>query len=149
VSANSPAVTILFLCTGNSCRSQMAEGWARHLKPDRLRPYSAGVSPGSLDPGAVRVMAEAGVDISGQQAKDVRELLHIPFEYVITVCDHAHASCPIFPGNAKVVHHGFDDPPVLARAARDENEALAIYRRVRDEIRNLVAGLPENLAPKP
>jgi arsenate reductase len=94
-------------------------------------------------------MAEASVDISGQRAKDVGELLHVPFDYVITVCDHARESCPIFPGNVRVTHHGFDDPPVLARAIENEDEVLAIYRRVRDEIRDFVATLPEDLIPEP
>jgi arsenate reductase len=137
---------VLFLCTGNSCRSQMAEGWARHLKGDRIEAYSAGLETHGLNPLAVRVMAEAGVDISGHRSKNVREVLNVPFDYVVTVCGHAHETCPLFPGRAKVVHVGFDDPPALARAAKDEEEALGCYRRVRDEIRRFVETLPEGLA---
>ena len=134
---------ILFLCTGNSCRSQMAEGWARHLKGRELEPFSAGIEARGLDPRAVRVMAEAGVDISGQRSKRVAELKDMAFDYVVTVCDHAHEHCPLFPGKAKVVHVSFDDPPRLARDAKSEDEALAHYRRVRDEIRAFIERLPE------
>lgn len=137
--------TILFLCTGNSCRSQMAEAWARHLRHTQLEPYSAGVNPGVLDPRAVRVMSEVGLDISAGRPKHVRELIDVKLDYVITVCDHAHETCPIFPGRTKVIHHGFDDPPHLARSAQTEEEALAIYRRVRDEIRAYIETLPEEL----
>lgn len=136
---------ILFLCTGNSCRSQMAEGWTRHLKGDAIEAYSAGIETHGLNPYAVRVMAEAGVDISGQRSKHVDELAGVPFDYVITVCDHARESCPLFPGTARVLHAGFDDPPRLAAAARTEAEALGHYRRVRDEIRAFVERLPEVL----
>jgi arsenate reductase len=139
------AVRVLFLCTGNACRSQMAEGWARHLKADVIEPYSAGVHPAGLSRNAVRVMAEAGVDISGHRSKHVDELATMPFDYVVTVCDDAHESCPVFPGATKVVHHSFDDPPRLAAIAATEEERLAAYRRVRDEIRDFVATLPEAL----
>lgn len=140
-----PKLRILFLCTGNSCRSQMAEGWARHLHGDRIEARSAGVAPKGLDPRAVRVMAEAGVDISGQVSGHVDELAGVPFDWVVTVCDSARESCPLFPGPARVVHRGFDDPPRLAADAAGEEEALAPYRRVRDEIRAFVAGLPGSL----
>lgn len=133
---------ILFLCTGNSCRSQMAEGWTRHLKGEVIEPYSAGIETHGLNPHAVRVMAEVGVDISKQRSKHVDELKGITFDYVVTVCDHAHESCPLFPGRTKVIHVGFDDPPRLARAARTADEALEHYRRVRDEIRAFVERLP-------
>jgi arsenate reductase len=136
---------VLFLCTGNSCRSQMAEGWTRHLKGHRIEPYSAGIETHGLNPRAVRVMAEAGVDISGHRSKHVAELSHVRFDYVVTVCDHAHESCPLFPGKAKIVHRSFDDPPRLACDAASEEEALAHYRRVRDEIRAFVQQLPEAL----
>ena len=136
---------ILFLCTGNSCRSQMAEGWARHLKGDRLEAYSAGIEARGLDPRAVRVMAEAGVDISGQRSRPVADLVGVAFDYVVTVCDHAAETCPVFPARTAVVHAGFDDPPRLARDAATEEEALAHYRRVRDQIREFVATLPEAL----
>lgn len=138
---------ILFLCTGNSCRSRMAEGWANHLKGDILEPYSAGVDPKRVDPLAVRVMEEAGVDISGHRSKALDELREIDFDYVITVCDHAREMCPLYPGRTKMVHRHFDDPPSLARDAADDEEVLGIYRRVRDEIRDFVAGLPESLPP--
>ena len=136
---------VLFLCTGNSCRSQMAEGWARHLKSDAIEAYSAGIEPHGLDPRAVRVMAEVGVDISGHRSKHIEELRGIQFDYVVTVCNRAHESCPLFPGKTKVVHVGFDDPPRLARQAKDEHEALSHYRRVRDEIRRFIESLPEGL----
>jgi arsenate reductase len=138
---------ILFLCTGNACRSQMAEGWARHLKGDLLDACSAGVEPHVLDPRAVRIMAEAGVDISGHRSKHVREFAGVALDYVVTVCDNARESCPLFPGRAKVAHAGFEDPPRLAREAKTEEEALRHYRRVRDEVRKFVETLPESLAP--
>ncbi len=138
-------LNILFLCTGNSCRSQMAEGWAHALKSDVLRPYSAGIETHGLNPNAVKVMAEAGVDITGQKSENIRDLLDIPFDVVITVCGHAHESCPIFPANARIVHVGFDDPPALARELDDEEEKLNCYRRVRDEIKAFVEQLPNNL----
>lgn len=136
---------VLFLCTGNSCRSQMAEGWARHLRGDVLEPYSAGIETHGLNPRAVAAMAEAGVDISRHRSTLLDELAGIDFDYVVTVCAHAHESCPVFPGRARVIHAGFDDPPALARGAATEDEAMAPYRRVRDEIRVFVATLPEAL----
>jgi len=136
---------VLFLCTGNSCRSQMAEGWARHLKGNVIEAYSAGIETHGLNPHAVKVMAEAGVDIANHRSKHLDEVKHIPFDYVVTVCDHAHESCPLFPGRTKVVHVGFDDPPRLAKDAKSEQEALDGYRRVRDEIRTFVKTLPESL----
>jgi len=139
-------IRILFLCTGNSCRSQMAEGWARHLKAGVIEAHSAGIETHGLNPLAVKVMKEAGVDISGQRSKHVDEVKHIPFDYVVTVCDHANQHCPVFPGKAKVIHVGFDDPPSLAAQASTETEALSVYRRVRDEIRRFVETLPESLS---
>ena len=136
---------ILFLCTGNSCRSQMAEGWARHLKRDLIEAHSAGIETHGLNSNAVSAMAEAGVDISGHRAKKVEEVLDVPFDYVVTVCDHAHETCPLFPGKAKVVHRSFDDPPRLAIEASNDEEAFEHYRRVRDEIRVFVETLPESL----
>ena len=133
---------ILFLCTGNSCRSQMAEGWTRALRSDCVEPYSAGIEPHALDPRAVRVMAEVGVDISGQRSKHVDELRGIEFDRVVTVCGHAHEHCPVFPGKTRVIHVGFDDPPRLAAGAKTEEERLRHYRRVRHEIRGFVEGLP-------
>jgi len=140
-------LNILFLCTGNSCRSQMAEGWGRHLKGDRIDFHSAGIETHGLNPNAVKVMAEAGVDISGQRSQHIDEFKDTALDYVITVCGHADENCPIFPGYIKVVHHGFDDPPKLAREAATKEEGLAHYRRVRDEIRAYVETLPESLTP--
>jgi arsenate reductase (thioredoxin) len=136
---------VLFLCTGNSCRSQMAEGWARCLKGDQIEAYSAGIEARGLDPDAVRVMAEAGVDIFHQRSKRVAELRGMDFDYVVTVCGHAQESCPAFPAKAEVIHVDFDDPPRLAANAPTEAERLAPYRRVRDEIRAFVETLPTSL----
>jgi len=136
-------IKILFLCTGNSCRSQMAEGWARHLKGDVIEAYSAGIETHGLNPNAVRVMAEAGIDISSHKSKHLDDLKEIGFDYVITVCDHANESCPMFPGKTKVVHVGFDDPPRLAKEAETEEDALNCYRSVRDEIKAFVQKMPD------
>ena len=133
---------VLFLCTGNSCRSQMAEGWARFLKGDVLEPYSAGTVARGLDQRAVKVMAEAGVDISGQRSKRIEELEGVQFDLVVTLCGHAQEHCPVFTGGTKVAHFPIFDPPALAREARSEEEILAHYRRARNEIRNLVEDLP-------
>ena len=135
-------IKVLFLCTGNSCRSQMAEGWARHLKADVMEPYSAGIEKHGLNPHAVKVMAEAGVDITGQRSKTVAELGPMEFDYVVTVCGHANQDCPLFPGKAKVVHVGFDDPPKLSAGLPDGEPKLAIYRPVRDQIRAFIETLP-------
>ncbi len=139
---------VLFLCTGNSCRSQMAEGWAKALKADVIDAYSAGIEIHGLNPNAVKVMCEAGVDISGHQSKRVDDLKDVDFDYVVTVCGHANETCPMWlGGKAKVVHVGFDDPPALARelAAKGASaEAqLDCYRRVRDEIKAFVETLPD------
>ncbi len=138
-------MNILFLCTGNSCRSQMAEGWARRLKGERFTAYSAGIETHGLNSLAVKVMAEAGVDISAHRSKRLDEINDVAFDWVITVCDAANESCPVFAGAVKRYHVSFDDPPRLARGAKTEEEALAQYRRVRDEIRAFVAGLPDSL----
>ena len=138
-------IRILFLCTGNSCRSQMAEGWAKHLKGDTIESYSAGIETHGLNPSAVRVMEEAGVDISRHRSKHISELEDIEFDYVFTVCGHADENCPVFPGKTKIVHVGFDDPPKLAAEARTEEERLNHYRRVRNEIKTFVERLPEAL----
>jgi arsenate reductase len=138
---------VLFLCTGNSCRSQMAEGWARALKADCIEPYSAGIEAHGLSRLAVKVMAEAGVDISGQSSKTVEAVKDVPFDYVVTVCGHANETCPMWlSGKVKLLHVGFDDPPVLAKYARTEEEALIHYRRVRDKIRAFIESLPEMLS---
>ncbi len=126
----------------------MAEGWARHLKADSVEAYSAGIETHGLNRDAVQVMAEAGVDISVHRSKLVSDIMHIPFDYVVTVCGHAAETCPVFPGKAKVLHHGFDDPPKLAQNAKTKEEALEQYRRVRDEIRAFVETLPQSLSQK-
>jgi arsenate reductase len=133
-------MNILFLCTGNSCRSQMAEGWARHLHGAVIDAFSAGIEKHGINPLAVQVMAEAGVDISGQRSKLVSELPRLKFDLVVTLCNHASETCPYFPG--KTLPRGFDDPPQLAAHARSEEEALNHYRRVRDEIRTFILELP-------
>lgn len=134
---------VLFLCTGNSCRSQMAEGWCRLLKGDLIEPYSAGIEVHGLNPNAVKVMAEAGMDISDHKSKHLDVVKDIEFDYVITVCGHANESCPMFPGKTKVIHAGFDDPPWLAQQSKSESEALNCYRRVRDEIKAFIETLPD------
>ncbi|MFK4766099.1 arsenate reductase ArsC [Desulfobaculum sp. SPO524] len=138
-------IRILFLCTGNSCRSQMAEGFARHLKAPVIHAQSAGIVKHGLNPLAVRAMADAGVDISGQSSKTLEELPDLNFDYVITLCGNAKETCPRFPGRATVLHRGFDDPPQLAQNAATEAEALAHYARVRDEIRAFIISLPQAL----
>ena len=137
---------ILFLCTGNSCRSQMAEGWARHLHGDTLQPWSAGIEVHGLNPYAVQVMREAGIDISGHRSKLLDDLKDVAFDCVITVCDHANETCPVFPGPVRRIHKSFDDPPKLAATAESEEAKLAIYRRVRDNIRAYVEQLPTELS---
>lgn len=123
----------------------MAEGWARTLKDESIEPYSAGVEAHGLNPHAVAVMQEAGVDIRGQESQTVGELAGTEFDVVVTVCGHADAVCPTFPGATRVVHVPFDDPPKLAQKAASEEDALACYRRVRDEIRRFVESLPGSL----
>jgi arsenate reductase len=123
----------------------MAEGWALALKSDVIKAYSAGTAPKGLDQLAVRAMAEAGVDISEQESKSLADLGGVSFDYVVTVCDNAHESCPVFPGQTRVVHVGFDDPPRLSAGATSIEEAMPHYRRVRDEIRTFVEELPERL----
>jgi arsenate reductase len=138
--------SILFLCTGNSCRSQMAEGWCRQLQSDLFDCASAGIEKHGLNPLAVKVMAEAGVDISAHYSKTTAELGSREFDFVITVCGHADENCPFFPAKTRVIHHGFDDPPKLAESAAGEEEALVHYRRVRDEIREFMYLLSEQLS---
>ena len=121
----------------------MAEGWTRHLKADKIEPYSAGIEARGLNPYAVKVMAEAGVDISGQRSKNLDAVKDIDFDYIITVCDEAFESCPVFPGKGKIIHVGFDDPPKLAKEAKTEQEELDCYRRICNEIKQFVEKLPE------
>jgi len=127
---------ILFLCTGNSCRSQMAEGWMRHLHGDEYNVYSAGIETHGLNPNAVKVMAESGIDISGHKSELASQYKDIAFDVVITVCGHADENCPVYLGKTNKIHHGFDDPPRLAADIEDEEGKLEPYRRVRDEIRD-------------
>ena len=138
----SDKLKVLFLCTGNSCRSQMAEGWARHLKSDDIEAYSAGTVTHGLNSNAVKVMAEVGVDISHHVSKTLASLNGVTFDWVVSVCDNAREACPVFPGKTKQFHISFDDPPRLAATAASEEEALGHYRRVRDEIRQFVEMLP-------
>lgn len=141
-------ITVLFLCTGNSCRSQMAEGLCRHLRGELIEPYSAGIEKHGLNPNAVKVMSELGIDISSHYSKTVDEIGIDTFDYVVTVCGHANETCPVFPAKVTIVHQGFDDPPALAKSAATEDEALAHYRRVRDEIRDYILTLPDALIGK-
>ena len=133
---------VLFLCTGNSCRSQMAEGLCRNLKSDVIESYSAGIVKHGLNPYAVKAMLEIGIDISGHFSKTVDEMEEKDFDYVVTVCDNAHETCPFFPARTRLIHRGFDDPPRLARDAETEEEAMEHYRRVRDEIREFIIQFP-------
>jgi arsenate reductase len=125
---------VLILCTGNSARSQMAEGLLRDLGGDSFEVESAGVNPSKVRPEAVEVMREAGIDISGQRSKSADEFVGQDFDYIITVCDNARETCPVFPGRAGRIHHSFEDPPAPGAAGRDTTQA--IFRRVRDEIRD-------------
>jgi arsenate reductase (thioredoxin) len=134
---------ILFLCTGNSCRSQMAEAWTRYLRNDDYEAYSAGTAPKGIDHMAVHVMSEAGIDISSQQSKSIESLSMTEFDYVITLCDNARETCPYYPAKNKVIHKGFDDPPTLAKAAKNHKEIIDIYRKVRDEIKDYIMNLPQ------
>ncbi len=158
-SADSPATSqeyqppkkrVLFLCTGNSCRSQMAEGWGRALQADRFESFSAGIEAHGLNQNAIRVMKEAGIDITGQKSQTVADLEdadpnQASFDVVVTVCGHADENCPVLTGTPRIVHIGFDDPPKLAQEAATEEEALGHYRRVRDEIREFVSKMHETV----
>jgi len=145
----SEKISLLYLCTGNSCRSQMAEGWTRALKGDQIKVYSAGIETHGLNPNAVKVMAEAGIDITPQKSQHIDEFKDVKLDYVITVCNHAHETCPWFPTDCEVIHVGFQDPPKMARELAEkggsEEEQLDCYRTVRDEIKAFVETLPEVL----
>ncbi len=132
---------VLFLCTGNSCRSQMAEGWSRALMNDQIEAYSAGIETHGLNASAVAVMAEAGVDITTHYSKTLTDLRGVDFDVVFTVCDNANQTCPTLPARTRVLHAPFDDPPKLAANVGDETEKLECYRRVRDEIRQFVESM--------
>ncbi|WP_299982459.1 arsenate reductase ArsC [Desulfobacula sp.] len=140
---------VLFLCTENSCRSQMAEGWSRKLKKDTIEAYSAGVEIRGLNSDAVKVMAEAGIDISGHKSKHIDDFKDIELDAVVIVCSRASETCPYFPPRCKVVYAGFDDPPImaeeLARQGASMEEQMDCYRKARDEIRTFVEALPDSL----
>ncbi len=142
---NEEKIKVLFLCTGNSCRSQMAEGWAKALKGDVIAAFSAGIRPIGVSGRAASAMAEAGVDISQQSSKHIDELRDIDFDYVITLCDNARQQCPVFGGKAEVIHRAFDDPYF---ASGSEEEIMAVFRRVRDEIKFFIEGMPDVLTSK-
>jgi arsenate reductase len=135
-------IKVLFICTGNSCRSQIAEGWASHLKSDSVEAYSAGIRPIGVSPRAVKVMAEVSVDISKQMSKHIDDLNGIDFDYVVTVCDNAKEQCPVFGGGAKLIHRAFEDPYF---ATGSEEEIMAAFRKTRDQIKAFVEALPEAL----
>lgn len=132
---------ILFLCTGNSCRSQMAEGLTNKHLNDTFEAYSAGIIKSSVNKYAQKVMAEIGIDISHHYSKNVNEVRDIDFDYVVTVCDNAKETCPYFPGSGKIAHNSFDDPPYLTKNITEEEEKLMVYRRVRDEINIFIRDL--------
>ena len=134
---------VLFLCTGNSCRSQMAEGWARHFHAPRIEAFSAGIETHGMNPRAVEAMREAGVDISGHRSKTVDQLPAANFDYVVTVCGHADEHCPTFPQTCRILHVGFEDPPQIPTSGDSSDARLEPYRRVRDEIRSFIESLPE------
>ena len=140
----SEKISLLYLCTGNSCRSQMAEGWTHALKSDLIDVYSAGIETHGLNPNAVKVMDEAGIDIRAQKSQHIDEFKNIKIDYVITVCSHTHETCPYFPNDAKVIHVGFDDPPKLSPADASEDVKLDGFRRIRDEIKRFVQTLPQS-----
>lgn len=135
-------IKVLFLCTGNSCRSQMAEGWARHLKGDVIEAFSAGVNPVRVSRRAVQVMAEAGVDISNHRSKHVDELSGLDFDYVVTVCDNAKEHCPIFPKKCRMVHKSFEDP---TWATGTDEQVMDAFRKTRDQIKTFIQTMPQSL----
>jgi len=135
-------INILFICTGNACRSQIAEGWARHLKGDVIEAFSAGIRPIGVNSRAIKVMAEVGVDISMHRSQQIGEFSGIDFDYVVTLCDNAAKNCPAFSGNAKVIHKPFDDPYY---ASGSEEDIMDTFRKVRDDIKRFVETLPESL----
>lgn len=135
-------IKVLFLCTGNSCRSQMAEGWTRELKGNIIDAYSAGIRPIGLSTRAIKVMAEAGVDISMQKSQHLDEFSEIDFDYVITLCDNAAENCPVFTGKAKVLHRTFEDPYF---AAGSEDDIMETFRKVRNDIRKFIEEMPDNI----
>ena len=129
---------VLVLCTGNSCRSQIAEGYLRHFHGEKANIYSAGVETHGVNPRAIATMQEDGIDISAHTSNHVDEYLHISFDLILTVCDHASERCPIFPGKARRIHHNFTDP---AKVTGSEEEIMAEFQRVRDEIKKYCRNL--------
>jgi arsenate reductase len=140
--SNNSKIKVLFVCTGNSCRSQIAEGWASHLKPNSIDAYSAGIRPIGISSRAIKVMAEAGVDISNQKSQPLDDFSEIDFDYIITLCDNAAKRCPAFTGTVKVIHKPFEDPYF---ATGSEEDIIETFRRVRNEIRNFIEAMPDNL----
>ncbi len=142
-------LNLLFLCTGNSCRSQMAEGWAKALKGDLYNVYSAGIETHGLNPNAVKVMAEIGIDITNQKSQNISEFADVNLDIVVTVCGHADKTCPTLNANCKKIHVGFGDPPKMAKDLAEqgatEEKQLECYRTVRDEIKTFIETLPEGL----
>lgn len=138
-------LNVLFLCTGNSCRSQMAEGFAKKMYGNKINFYSAGTEKHGMNGRAIKVMSEIGIDISNHYSKTLSDLAGIHFDYVYTVCGHANENCPYFAGNAKIKHVGFEDPPKLTQAMTNEEEILIVYRKVRDEIQNFIKNLEREL----
>ncbi|MDD5134784.1 MAG: arsenate reductase ArsC [Phycisphaerae bacterium] len=136
-------LNILFLCTGNSCRSQMAEGWAKMLKSDCIEPFSAGVFPAKVSERVIKVMAEAGIDISNQYSKHLDDLCGIDFDYVITLCDNAAELCPAYPAKTKIIHKPFADPSVMMG---DTEIVMNAFRKTRDQIKKFILSLPDSLA---
>ena len=136
---------ILFLCTGNSCRSQMAEAWLRELKGNNFKCFSAGIEKHGMNPFALEVMKEIGIDMSNQYSKVLSEIDINDIDVVISVCSHADQTCPIFPGNAKKIFRGFEDPPKLAKGLTDKQDILDCYRKVRDQIKQFVLDFEENI----
>ena len=135
-------INILFLCTGNACRSQIAEGWAKYLKGDVIEAFSAGIRPIGVSSRAIKVMAEVGVDISAHLSQHIDEFSGIDFDYVVTLCDNAAENCPVFSGKAKVIHKPFDDPYY---ASGSEEDIMDTFRKVRNDIKRYVETLPESL----
>jgi len=142
--------SILFLCTGNSCRSQMAHGFANSLLNNEFVSYSAGIESHGLNQSAVQVMNEVGIDISHHQSQTLNEFDPTQFDYVVAVCEHAASNCPTFPVQTNVIIHQFDDPPKLANQEKSAEEGLVHYRRVRDEIKAWIIALPDQVnSPRP
>jgi arsenate reductase (thioredoxin) len=135
-------LNVMFVCTGNSCRSQMAEGLARHLKGDVIEAFSAGVYPSPVSRRAIQVMSEAGIDISGQKPKHIDDLCGIEFDYIVTICDNAATQCPVFGGKTKVIHKPFVDPGYMIG---NDEAILDAHRKVRDQIKAFIETLPQSL----